>query len=153
MSTPEAWSLSCIRHTSGCPLQPETSLQWGNELLIIYLYIFWIILALNIILLTFINFVDNYLLYIIIPVHHQEHEWELRSRCVIFSISKFCKYFSANVRYKMQEVVRRCQEAARSRVLSPISRHKNIILEPDSAAGHILVIGAAAARHRSASRI
>ena len=77
----------------------------------------------------------------------------MRSRCVIFSISKFCKYFSANVRYKMQEVVRRCQEAARSRVLSPISRHKNIILEPDSAAGHILVIGAAAARHRSASKI
>ena len=74
MSTPEAWSLSCIRHTSGCPLQPETSLQWGNEL---YLYIFWIILALNIILLTFINFVDIYLLYIIIPVHHQEHEWEV----------------------------------------------------------------------------
>ena len=68
----------------------------------------------------------------------------MRSRCVIFSISKFCKYFSANVRYKMQEVVRRCQEAARSRVLSPISRHKNIILEPDSAAGHILVIGAGA---------
>ena len=49
--------------------------------------------------------------------------------------------------------VRRCQEAARSRVLSPISRHKNIILEPDSAAGHILVIGAGAGRHRSASRI
>ena len=29
-------------------------------------------------------------------------------------------------------------------MLSPISRHKNIILEPDSAAGHILVIGAGA---------
>ena len=39
----------------------------------------------------------------------------MRSRCVIFSISKFCKYFSANVRYKMQEVVRRCQEVSGGR--------------------------------------